>query len=74
MHTVKVTTIGDSMEIKLPVTILGHLHVSAGDEFQVIETPNGVQLTACNGVPARQLELAKRVMIEDREVLRKLAE
>jgi putative addiction module antidote len=74
MHTVKVTTIGDSIGIVFPPEVSQRLRVADGDEIQVTETPNGIELTACNGVPAQQLEFAKRVMIEDREVLRKLAE
>jgi putative addiction module antidote len=74
MHTVKVTTIGDSIGIVFPPEISQHLRVADGDELQVSETLNGVELTACNEIPARQLEFAKRVMIEDREVLRRLAD
>jgi putative addiction module antidote len=74
MHTIKVTTIGESIGIVLPPEVLQHLHISDGDEVQFSETARGIELTSSNGDFTHQLEVAKRVMMEDREVLRKLAE
>jgi hypothetical protein len=37
------------------------------------ETPNGVELTAYDPVVAKQMEVAERVMREEREVLERLA-
>jgi putative addiction module antidote len=74
MHTVKVTTVGDSIEIVLPKAALGHLQLEDGDELQVQETSRGLELTVCDDELARQFEVAKAFMKERHEVLRKLAE
>ncbi len=74
INTLKITAIGNSFGIILPKGILEKLRVTKGDSVLVIETPNGVELTTFNPVVARQIEIAERVMREDRDVLRKLAE
>ena len=74
MHTIKVTTIGDSIEIVLPKKALEHMHIADGEQLQVIETANGVELTNCNEEFVRQLEIAEKIMFKRHEVLRKLAE
>ena len=74
MTTVKVTTVGNSAGIVLPRDVLDRLRVGKGDVLCVLETPNGVELTAYNPEVAAQMEAAERVMREDRDVLRKLAE
>jgi len=72
--TLKVTTVGNSVGVVLPREILERLHVEKGDSLYVLETPNGIELTAYDPEFAEQFELAKRVMREDRDALRKLAE
>jgi putative addiction module antidote len=57
-----------------PKEVLEKLRVQKGDELQVLEIPDGVQLVAYDEEFARQLEVAEKVMREDRDVLRKLAE
>jgi putative addiction module antidote len=74
MTTVKVTTVGNSAGIVLPREVLDRLRVDKGDTLYVVETSNGVELTAYNPEFAAQIEAAERVMREDRDVLRKLAE
>jgi putative addiction module antidote len=73
MTTLKLTTIGNSTGVVLPKEILLRLRVERGDSLYVIETPNGVELTPYNPDFATQMEVAERVMREDRDVLRKLA-
>jgi putative addiction module antidote len=72
--TVKITTVGNSVGVVLPREILERLHVEKGDSLYVLETPNGIELTAYDPEFAEQFEIAKRVMREDRDALRKLAE
>lgn len=72
--TLKITTIGNSAGVILPREVLDKLRVSKGDSLLAIETPNGIELTAFDPEVAEQLEVAERVMREDRDVLRKLAE
>lgn len=74
MSTLKVTTIGNSVGVILPKEVLEKLRVSKGDILYAIETPNGFELTPYNPEFAKQMELAEKVMREDRDVLRKLAE
>ncbi len=74
MATVKITTVGNSAGIVLPREILDRLRVGKGDVLYVLETPNGIELTPYNPEFVAQLEAAERVMREDRDVLRKLAE
>jgi putative addiction module antidote len=72
--TLKLTTIGNSTGVVLPKEILQRLRVDRGDTLYVVETPTGIELTPYNPELAVQLEVAERVMREDRDVLRKLAE
>ena len=70
----KITTIGNSAGVILPKELLARLRVDKGDELYVVETPDGIRLTSFDPVFAAQMEVAKQVMREDRELLRKLAE
>lgn len=72
--TLKLTTIGNSTGIILPKELLERLRVQKGDTVYVLETPNGIELTPYDPEFARQMEVAERVMREDRDALRKLAE
>lgn len=70
----KLTAIGNSTGVVLPKEILDRLHVARGDELSVVETPDGIMLTAYDPELAEQMEVAERIMREDRDLLRKLAE
>ncbi|MCX6847193.1 MAG: AbrB/MazE/SpoVT family DNA-binding domain-containing protein [Verrucomicrobia bacterium] len=72
--TVKVTTIGNSAGIILSKEILERLRVSKGDTLTVTETPDGVQLSTYEEKVARQLEISERIMKDNRNMLRKLAQ
>ena len=72
--TLKVTTVGNSAGVVLPREILERLRVDKGDSLYAIETPNGIELTAYDPEFAAQIDIAERVMREDRDALRKLAE
>ncbi len=74
MNILKVTTVGNSVGIVLPKELLERLRVGKGDSLYVIETRQGIELTPYNPEFARQMEAAERVMREDRDALRKLAE
>ena len=73
MSVLKITTVGNSVGVILPREILDRLRVKKGDSLYVIETKNGIELTAYNPEFSRQVETAERVMREDRDALRKLA-
>ena len=72
--TVKVTTIGNSAGIILPKEVLERLRVSKCDTLTVTETPDGVQLSTYDETVNRQMEVAERIMRENRNMLRKLAQ
>jgi putative addiction module antidote len=73
-NTVKLTTIGNSVGIVLPKEILAKLNVEKGDTLYVSEIPDGIQLTPYDQDFADQMKAARRVMKENRDVLRRLAE
>jgi putative addiction module antidote len=72
--SLKLTTIGNSTGVILPKEILERLRVVRGDLLYVVETPEGIELTPYNPEFAGQMEVAERVMRQDRDPLRKLAE
>jgi putative addiction module antidote len=74
MTPLKITTVGNSVGIILPKELLEKLRVDQGDTLFVIETQNGIELIPNNPELAAHMEIAERVMQEDRDVLRRLAE
>lgn len=70
----KLTAIGNSTGVILPKDILDRLRVARGDELMVLETPGGITLTPFDPEFARQMDAAEKVMHEDRDLLRRLAE
>jgi len=70
----KITAIGNSAGVILPKELLARLRVAKGDELFVTETPDGIKLMPHDPVFAAQMEVAERVMREDRDVLRRLAD
>lgn len=71
---VKLRAIGNSTGVVLPREILEKLRVERGDELMVLETPDGIMLTGYDPEFARQLDVAERVMREDRDLVKKLAD
>jgi putative addiction module antidote len=69
----KITTVGNSAGVILPKELLARLRVEKGDALYATELPDGVKLTPFDPRLAGQMEVAERVMREDRNVLRKLA-
>ena len=70
----KITAIGNSVGVVLPKELLARLRVEKGDELYVAETPDGIKLMPHDPVFAQQMEVAERVMRQDRAMLRKLAD
>jgi putative addiction module antidote len=69
----KITAIGNSAGVILPRELLARLRVEKGDHLYATELPDGIKLTPFDPELAEQMEVAERVMREDRNVLRKLA-
>lgn len=74
MATLKVMTVGNSVGVVFPKELLEKLRVQKGDLLYVTETPDGIRITPYDPEFAAQMGLAERVMREDRDALRKLAE
>jgi len=70
----KITTIGNSAGIILPKELLARLRLEKGDELFALETPDGIKLTTYDPTLAEQMDVAERIMRQDRNVLRKLAQ
>lgn len=70
----KITAVGNSAGVILPKELLARLRVEKGDTLYALETPDGIKLTAFDPKVADQMEVAERIMREDRAVLRKLSE
>lgn len=73
MTTLRVTLVDNQPAIVLPADLAEKLNVSVGGELRAIPSVNGVELVRDQDL-ADQLETARRVMVEDRQALRKLAE
>ena len=72
--TLKITTVGNSVGIVLPKDILERLRVQKGDSLFVTETPDGIELRPYDEEFADDMAIAEKIMRENRDVLRKLAE
>ena len=70
----KLTAIGNSTGVVLPKDLLERLRVSRGDELMVLETPDGIKLTAFDPEFAEKMDVAEKIMRKRRDLLRRLAE
>jgi putative addiction module antidote len=73
MIALKLTTVGSSTGFIIPKEVLARLKLKKGDMLYLTETPDGYRLTPYDPEFARQMELAERIMQEDRDILRALA-
>jgi putative addiction module antidote len=71
---VKITTVGNSAGIVLPKEILSQMNLQKGDSLYVTKTSDGIHLVPYDDSFANQMDAAREVMREHRDVLRKLAE
>ncbi|HET6206099.1 MAG TPA: AbrB/MazE/SpoVT family DNA-binding domain-containing protein [Terracidiphilus sp.] len=72
--TAKVVSIGNSSGVILPKETLARLNVKKGDLLYITEGPQGILLAPYDKDFAAQMETAREIMRENRDVLRKLAE
>lgn len=73
MIELKLRKIGHSTGVVLPKDALARLNLAEGDTVFLTEAADGFRLTPYDPKFARQMEIARRVMKEDRDVLRELA-
>lgn len=70
----KVTQIGNSLGVILPKELLAHLKVGKGDSLHVLETKEGAELTSFDPEFADRMDRVDRIMRENRNLLKRLAE
>jgi putative addiction module antidote len=70
----KIIKVGNSAAIILPKELLAKLRVGQGDTLYATESPDGVRLTATDPGFAEKMAMAERIMREDRDILRVLAQ
>ena len=73
MNTLKVTQIGNSLGVILPKEFLSKMKLGKGDELFATENPDGLNLTLHDLEFERQMDIARKIMKDNRAVLRELA-
>jgi len=73
MTSLKVRKIGNSLGVVLPKEVLEALKVQEGDFLDVTRTKGGVELTVSDEEVDRLMQMAEKIMEDNREVLRALA-
>jgi putative addiction module antidote len=73
MTKLKIRKIGNSLGVVLPKDVLDQLKVKEGDTLDVVPTEAGVTLSVSDEAVDRLMQMAERIMEENREVLRALA-
>jgi putative addiction module antidote len=73
MLKLKITTVGNSIGVVLPKEVLAHLKVDKGDTLTVLETANGVELSAYDAEFEEAMEAGRKGMRKYRNALRELA-
>jgi putative addiction module antidote len=68
------TAIGNQNAIVIPDDVGSRLDFNEGDTIQAIETPAGIFLCKVDPETAEQLDIAREVMEQRRDALRRLAE
>jgi putative addiction module antidote len=71
---IKVIAIGNSNGVILPKETLARLNLQKGDTLYLTEGPQGIRLVPFDEEFATQMEAAREVMRENRDVLQRLAE
>ena len=72
--TAKIISVGNSAGIILPKEALARLNVKKGDLLYITDGPHGIHLVPFDQDFATQIEAARQIMRENRDVLQKLAE
>jgi putative addiction module antidote len=72
--TTKIIAIGNSCGIILPKETLARLKVEKGDTVYFTESAQGIHLVPFDQEFATQMEAAREVMRENKDVLQRLAE
>jgi putative addiction module antidote len=71
--TLKVTTTGNSLAVRIPQSVASRLDLHKGDELVLIDTEDGFRVAAYDPDFAEQLRIAEGVMHRYRNAARELA-
>lgn len=74
MTTLKITQIGNSLGVVLPKEMLAQLHVDKGDVLYATPVQGGFSIHAYNPEFVEDMEMAERLIKENRNILKKLAQ
>ena len=74
MQALKLTPIGDSLAVILPLDVLERLKLKPGDTVFLNDIPEGFQLTTQDSDRAEQLKLGREFMCEFGETFHELAQ
>ena len=74
MKVVKLQKLGSSTGVIVPKELLSRFQLSRGDELYLVETERGFEFTPYDPEFERQIDVAREVMREDRNALRKLGQ
>ena len=74
MHTLKITTVGNSLALSIPKELVNRLHLQKGDEVFVRETPEGFEVSPYDPDFKEAMEAAASIAKEYKNALRTLAQ
>ena len=69
----KIRKSGNSLATIWPKEMLSRLQVGEGDKLYIVETQHGVMISPYNPKFEKTMDVAKRIMMRDREALKELA-
>ncbi len=70
----KITKVGNSSAVILPREIMEKFHLAQGDVVTLTASDTGVLMTPYDAKKSRQLDMAREIMRDNRNMLKKLAE
>ena len=74
MHTTKITKVGNSSAVVIPKEIMERLNLKQGDQINLEPSSEGVLLSVYDKEKLKQLEMARKIMADNRNLLKKLAQ
>ncbi len=74
MYTTKITKVGNSSAVIIPKEIMDRLNLRQGDQLNIEQSSEGIQLNIYDEDKMDQLEMARKIMRENRNMLKKLAQ
>jgi putative addiction module antidote len=74
MHTLKITTVGNSLALSIPKELVNRFNLQKGDEIFVRETPEGFEVSPYDPDFKEAMEAAASIAKEYKNALRTLAQ